>query len=356
MSRPRKPARLWLRKARDGHSATWLILDGGRQHPTGCGASELEAAQEALSRHLARSYSPPASRELADLHVADVMTVYLREQAPTVARPDFIAVTAAPIIAWFAGKRLSDIRGQTCRDYVEWRTAAVSIATARHDLKTLRAAINYYHREKGPLASVPPVTIPPASAPRQRWLTRLEVAAMLRSARRLGLDHIARYILIGVYTGTRSQALLSLSWMPQTAGGWVDVERGVLYRRGSSEVEGTTKRRPSSKLHARLIPHMRRWRDADIAAGIVHVVHWQRKRVGKLRRSWRSVCAAAGLGADVVPHTLRHTAATWQMQSGVPTWEAAGYLGMTESILREVYGHHHPDHQTAAARADGRRR
>ena len=284
------------------------------------------------------------------------MTVYLRDHAPTVARPDFIAVTAAPVLIWFAGKRLSDIRAQTCRDYVAWRTQAVSVATARHDLKTLRAAINYYHREHGPLNAVPPVTVPPAPAARQRWLTRNEIARLLRAARRRGLDHVARFVLVGVYSGTRSQAILALSWLPQTAGGWIDLERGVLYRRGTSEAEGATKRRPTSRLHARLLPFMRRWRTADLAAGIVHVVHWERSRVGKLRRSWRSACDDAGLGSEVVPHTLRHTAATWQMQSGTPTWEAAGYLGMTEAVLRDVYGHHHPDYQTSAAAADGRRR
>ncbi len=78
------------------------------------------------------------------------MTVYLREHAPTVARPDFIATTAKPILEWWAGKRLSEIRGQSCRDYVEWRSKSVSVSTARHDLKTLRAAINHYHREHGP--------------------------------------------------------------------------------------------------------------------------------------------------------------------------------------------------------------
>jgi len=46
---------------------------------------------------------------------------------------------------------------------------------------------------------------------------------------------------------------------------------------------------------------------------------------------------------------LRHMAATWLMQNGVEIWEAAGFLGMSEQILRNVYGHHHPDFQKKAA-------
>ena len=44
------------------------------------------------------------------------------------------------------------------------------------------------------------------------------------------------------------------------------------------------------------------------------------------------------------PHTLRHTAATWLMQSGVSMWRAAGFLGMSVETLDRVYGHHHPDY------------
>jgi integrase len=58
--------------------------------------------------------------------------------------------------------------------------------------------------------------------------------------------------------------------------------------------------------------------------------------------------ALAGL-SGVTPHTLRHTAATWLMQNGVPIWEAAGFLGMSAEMLARVYGHHHPDHLRNAA-------
>jgi hypothetical protein len=59
---------------------------------------------------------------------------------------------------------------------------------------------------------------------------------------------------------------------------------------------------------------------------------------------------------NVTPHTLRHTAATWLMQSGAPLWEAAGFLGMSEKTLRETYGHHHPDYTRSAVEAINRNR
>jgi hypothetical protein len=50
-------------------------------------------------------------------------------------------------------------------------------------------------------------------------------------------------------------------------------------------------------------------------------------------------------------HILRHTAATWLMQQGVPVWEAAGFLGMSAEVLLGTYGHHHPDFLHGAANA-----
>jgi integrase len=91
----------------------------------------------------------------------------------------------------------------------------------------------------------------------------------------------------------------------------------------------------------------------DAELGARYVCHYQGTKVRKLRRSWDTARTAAGLGKDVVPHTLRHTAATWLMQRGVKLWEAAGYLGMTEAILNDTYGHHHPDHQKEVKNAFG---
>jgi integrase len=62
------------------------------------------------------------------------------------------------------------------------------------------------------------------------------------------------------------------------------------------------------------------------------------------KTAFKRAVSLSKLEGKVSPHTLRHTAATWLMQIGVSTWEAAGFLGMSEKTLRDVYGHHHPDY------------
>ncbi|MDX8482038.1 tyrosine-type recombinase/integrase [Mesorhizobium sp. VK24D] len=99
-----------------------------------------------------------------------------------------------------------------------------------------------------------------------------------------------------------------------------------------------------------------------------YVVEWNGKPVQSIKKAFRSVVEAAGLGwhedvlapdgsikrvfrTDVTPHIFRHTAATWLMQQGSDPWAAAGFLGMTVEMLIQTYGHHHPDFQADAAEA-----
>jgi integrase len=373
MPRPRKGPRLYLRKReRFGRASTWVILDGARETCTGCGEGELEAAERALQAYLGKKYTPPKTADrLEAILIADVMNHYVSERGPTVARPDFIKSTAAPIIDWWGTKTLAEIRGGTCREYVTWRTAqGVGDQTARHDLKTLRAAINYYHREYGPLPSVPALTLPDKAETRERWLTRDQAALMIRLARAGRYTRfLARAILIGVYTGTRPGAMLRLKWLPSPSSGWFDLDNKVLYRRGHGEAV-TKKRRKPARIPERLLPHLARWRAMDMAGNaggkrvwangkrprprdpIVHAIHFYGRPVRKLRRSWDGVRRKAGLGEEMTPHVLRHTAATWLMQAGVDAFEAAGFLSMSVETLLDVYGHHHPDFQDQAARAN----
>ena len=81
------------------------------------------------------------------------------------------------------------------------------------------------------------------------------------------------------------------------------------------------------------------------------MVEYDDARVVKLRRSFATACRKAGLGDDVTPHTLRHTCATWMAQRHVPTFEAAGFLGMSEETFNRVYAKQDPDYQRHAVAA-----
>ncbi|TMK47920.1 MAG: hypothetical protein E6G70_13015 [Alphaproteobacteria bacterium] len=77
------------------------------------------------------------------------------------------------------------------------------------------------------------------------------------------------------------------------------------------------------------------WRTAT--KSVVNRIHDGQPLAGKIRSAWEGILQDAGLGEDVVRHSLRHTAATWLMQAGVDMWEAAGGLGMTVEQLEASY-------------------
>jgi integrase len=291
--------------------------------------------------------------------VADVLALYARDIACGHARPIEAAQRIKQLLRFFGDKTLAQINGGLCREYVMQRSTD---AAARRELEDLRAAINH-HRREGLCSEIIQVVLPERRPPRERWLTREEVARLLRAAWRYreiqqgnptdrrSRQHVAKFILIALYTGTRAAAVCGAALQPTPGRGWVELARGVFYRRPPGRLD-TKKRQPAIPLPPGLLSHLRRWR----RNGQRFAVEWNRAPVKSVDKAFAQTVKLAGLGRDVTPHTLRHTAATWLMQAGTDLWEAAGFLGMTVGMLNERYGHHHPDHLSGARTAFHRHR
>lgn len=324
---PRRAAgpRLYLDPARQ----QWAIRDGSRFVRTGCGTGNRSDAEKQLASYIGQKHKPAPS---GDPLIDDVLTAYGREWAPTTARNGSeVGYAIKQLLPHWSGKRVSEINSRACRSYTG----------ARRYLETLRAAVNYWHREHGPLAVIPVFTMPPRGEPRNRWLTKQESARLLKSARACN-EHMARLVLLGLYTGSRVSVLLAIEWS------WIDFDRGTMLRRAPGEREDKRKRKPPVKLGRKLLSFLRRWRAADAGNGQRTVIHFRGHSLRRVQDGWDEVIRRANL-LDVTPHTMRHTRATWLMQAGVGMWEAAGHLGMTPRVLETVYGHHAPDFQDNAA-------
>jgi integrase len=236
---------------------------------------------------------------------------------------------------------LGDINSRQCASYVASRG---SVSMARRELEDLRAAINL-HRKEGLHNQIVTVTLPAKARSRQRWLTRSEAARLIWAAWRFRQSntgvatrkHIARFILVALYTGTRSAAILGASFERIPGRGFADLDLGIFYRLPDGAAE-TSKRRPTIRIPRRLLAHMRRWR----ANGHRHLVEFNTKPIESIGLTFEAVADAAGL-RDVTPHILRHTAASWLMQSGADQFRVGGFLGMTAQTLAG-YAHHRADH------------
>jgi integrase len=337
MPRRRSPPRLYLDKAR----GQWIIRDGATRVRTGSAESDRASAERRLAEYIGEKHRPASG---PDPLIADTLIVYSREHLQhKVSAPNY-AYGVGLLAKWWGDKSLSDVTAANCRAYGLGRTSAA----VRHDLEILRAAIKYWHKHHGPLPAIPAIVLPPKPEPRSRWMTRDEAAKLLRAALRVstrGQPSIARFILLGIYTGSRSGVIRNLRW------DWIDFESGTMRRRDRRASEAKNKRAPIVKLGRRILAHLRRWRRID-GRGAVYVCERNGYTFGRMGYTWEKVLRLARLDdhdGKVTPHIMRHSRATWLMQKGVDPWEAAGHLGMTVQTLTRNYGHHHPGFQKKAA-------
>jgi integrase len=365
MPRRAKGARLWLRP--EGHDkrtgktvpATWIIRDGSRAVRTGCAATEIGRAEERLAAYIAGRHKAPraSDRDPDQVFVSDVLNIYDDDRIDKQSRPQETRARIERLTPFWGKKLLSEVTGRTCRAYIASRS---SEQAARRELEDLRAAIRH-HKKEGLCSQVVDVVLPPKALPRERWLSRKEAAALIWAAysfrekqkdkptKRRSRRHVARFILVALYTGTRAAAICGASFERQEGRGWVDLEAGVFYRRAAGKRE-TKKRTPPIRLPDRLLAHMRRWK-AKLQPEPQHVVEFGGEPVLRVTKAFARCAKAAGLDPEVTPHVLRHTAVTWAMMNGADPHEAEGFFGLSAETRERVYAHHHPDHQKGVADA-----
>jgi integrase len=381
MPRPSKGPRLALQKAR-GRRPAWIIRDGQRTLGTGCDEGDRRGAERKLAAYILKKHDPAKAISNSDpngIKIADALSVEMTRVTasamPAFRKRELINV-CENMGEWFGDRTVGELDGDLQRAYAEQRGFP---AAAYRDLKILAAAINRHIKNKvgGVHAKFRPV-LPAPSKPRERWLTRDEAARLIWAAWRMRQQsrvpgrlgqrtgqHVARYILVGVYTGSRNGDICNAAVMPTIGRGYVDLATGIFKRKPDNK-EATSKKQPTVPLPPRLLAHMRRWKRLGISNH--SVIEWQGRPVSVVKESWATAVEAAGLKTDVkadkvLRHTLRHTAITWYLtpdrRSGraVDIETVSQYCGVSVATIRKTYRHVMPgtfDNLLGAAHTFGR--
>jgi integrase len=375
MPRPSKGPYLYLFEAK-GRATVWYIRDGQRSRSTGCLESESAEAQRKLAAYILEKHDPRAGQRGSDpnaVKVADALSVYMDDKiAAGVPRPKALIAMVEKLGEFFGERTVADLKGSIQRDYARQRG---SLSSARRELETMAAAINYFIKEMvgGAQMKFRPV-LPDASPARERWLTRDEAARLIWAAWRKREDrgghgeaghnsggrytsrHIARFILVALYTGSRAGAICGAALIETIGRGLVDLESGQFRRLAYGKVQNN-KRQPTVELPPRLLAHMRRWHRLGVSKR--SVVEYNGKPVLRVSKGWPGVVEEAKLATEikerkVLPHTLRHTAISWYLRSGVPVDQVADYCGVSIPIIKAHYGHHIPGREDGIIRASNR--
>ena len=294
-------------------------------------------AGETKRRALRTQDRHAADRALADYErllatptgtVGSIYVAYLADKGTERARWAWKQLAPA-----FSQIRPDQVNRAACRAYVAARRQTVGDGTIHTELTFLRAALRWHDRNTPALVELP--SKPP---PADEYLTRDQYETLLASTETL---HIRLFIVLALATAGRMTAILELTWDR------VDFDRGLI-RLGTGEKrrKGRATVPMTDRAHGELMA-------AAVARTCAYVVEYGSGPVKKIRKAFAAAALAAGV-PWCTPHVLRHTAAVWMAEDGVPMAEIAQYLGHTDSRITErVYARFSPSHLRRAARALG---
>jgi integrase len=228
--------------------------------------------------------------------------------------------------------------------------AGAAPATIRREVATLLAGLRYCATKKGgkliEAVDLDEVELPPDSEPRDRWLTTEEIKRLLDAAAdgRRGdrLSRVERFIWLALFTTSRKQALLELTWDR------VDFTTNTIHL----DVPGrkkTKKRRADVSIATQLRPVLQR-AYAERGENKLVLDHaaddvWASIQYVAIRAGFSDHKVAKGKSpkaTGVSPHVLRHSGATHMARGGVPLWKIAKTLGNTSKVVEDVYAKWQP--------------
>lgn len=374
MARRRQPPHLlWISDKIDKATGKlrargyWAIADGPKRISTGLGLEFRADAEKARLDYEVELYSQQSIVEVLSEHgkgVRDVLVVDLikfwmeRKQKKIEAKNkeglrNYLNMIERLIRFW-SGKTVYDINERSIEEYrLKARSGKpLAVSTQLRELAELKSIVNFGIQKglcdlKGHIIDW---ELPAQPDPRNSFYTRSEVAKLVWTAYRrknmsmgrpgVGIHtskHVARFILIAVKTGTRSEKIETASFDNHDNRPWVDLESGIFYRGGVANKAPNNKKADPVRLPDGLLAHMKRW--AKKGPDVIKGSGSMRKAFFKLKYEVFTEERAK----KVNRHTFKHTAASWLMRERVPLSIIANYLSTTEEVILKHYGHFSPD-------------
>lgn len=186
---------------------------------------------------------------------------------------------AKVVLAHFGHLTPAQITIEDCRAYIAARRAqGRKDGTIRSELGGLKISLAWAQKAHL-IERMPRMELPPVPLPRERYLTRAEVAALLDSA---GDPHIRLAMLLMLTTAGRIGALLELTWDR------VDLRRRVI-KLATNDI-GPRKGRATVPINDTLMAVLQ---EAQAAALSNYVIEYGGKRVGSIKTGFNAAVRRA---------------------------------------------------------------
>lgn len=304
----------------------WTGADG-RQFRISTGTDDRGLA-ETRAGDIWAAHNKPVSERLEHL-----WPIYAASRALDVTNPEKFHFTWLQLQPHFGHRIARNITREDCRAYYHARAQqGRADSTVATELQMLRACLNFTFGKNAPA-----IWLPPSSKPRDTWLTKPQVQALLDAAKS---PHIQLYITLAVTTAARMSAILDLQWQR------VDLVTGTIdYMPGGRHKNN--KGRPIVPINARAKAALEQAYAARLSD---HVVEYNGAPVSTVQKTFQRMSTRTGIKCS--PHIFRHTAGVWMAQADIPMEKISQYMGhSTVRVTERHYARYSPSFMQDAAAA-----
>lgn len=347
-------------------------LPGGRRIKESLGTSDKRLATELHDKRKAELWRVDRLGDFPDVTFDDACMRWLEEKAEKKSLKDDRSRMAF-WLAHFEGVRLKDVTEQKIYSAVNkmsnrkqleiWKNKAavaqkngepapvysakpVTTSTKAKHLALMKAILRAAERDWKWLEKAPVIKIPSVRNKRVRWLEKEEAKRLIDECP----EPLKSVVKFALATGLRKSNIMNLEWQQidmQRRVAWVNPEDSKSNRAIGVALNDTAckvLRDQIGKHHKWVFVHTTAAKRADGTSTPA-----VRKMRIDSKTSWLSACRRAGI-EDFRFHDLRHTWASWLIQSGVPL-SVLQEMGGWESIeMVRRYAHLAPNHLTEHAR------
>ncbi|EDX5003677.1 site-specific integrase [Salmonella enterica] len=347
-------------------------LPGGRRIKESLGTSDKRLATELHDKRKVELWRVDRLGDFPDVMFDDACMRWLEEKAEKKSLKDDRSRMAF-WLAHFEGVRLKDVTEQKIYSAVNkmsnrkqleiWKIKAavaqkngepapvysakpVTTSTKAKHLALMKAILRAAERDWKWLEKAPVIKIPSVRNKRVRWLEKEEAKRLIDECP----EPLKSVVKFALATGLRKSNIMNLEWQQidmQRRVAWVNPEDSKSNRAIGVALNDTAckvLRDQIGKHHKWVFVHTTAAKRADGTSTPA-----VRKMRIDSKTSWLSACRRAGI-EDFRFHDLRHTWASWLIQSGVPL-SVLQEMGGWESIeMVRRYAHLAPNHLTEHAR------
>jgi integrase len=265
--------------------------------------------------------------------VSDIYAAY-KEEKKNISSYKTLEICEKNFLPFFGALRPDQVTRVNTKEYALFRSAkGISNGTILRELGVMKAALKWHNPNTPAVFSMP--KSPP---PRDRYLTKSEFKLLLEHVES---PHIKTFLILAISTGARTSAILELTWDR------VDFNRGLIKLSKGDDLHHNKRRAtvPMTDTAKSTLEEAYRGRLTDF------VIEVGGKPIKSVKKGVARTAERANI-KGVSPRVIRHTAAVWMAEAGIPMSEISQFLGHTNTkVTEQVYARYSPDYLRKAASA-----